>query len=522
MQENSAGEERSQEGANPISPKQKSESIFSDRRFPGAPTGAPMQEEPAGKSRKKGGFQRVVLPTIILLGAIAVIAWVTQYLPSWRSSPTKLPPSKTTPAVYFYNPVAVKPKEKEEPFQLGFQKITTDAQMLRMLWDYQDPKYILEFEKRDHGHYDFFFVNESDRPAELGLNKQNCTCNDVRVSVLPADKAKRYVEEQHERKEWTAPVGTTDQEALEWTKLEKDSDTIINVPPKEGGVLRLSWKGNDVKNQKLNLNVQMWFQPQGKPGERRYIDAAVFGDLVPAVRFYPTRLQFGNLPVGKESVEREFWSWSSTRDDFNLAPAEGKNYPCIQCQVTRLSKSDFATLRDSLSDSVNTRVRCAYKVTVTVAEKKDGKQLDMGILHQEVPIDVILDGEVNRIAPPTVVALVPSDVHVGAKKHSSISLGTFSSQNGIRNQVFPLFTNKDITLEYVRSTPAAISASLSKKQQSGNQTVWELKLSVFGGGLISGPLEKAFVLLRVNRPGEASRQVRIPVEGTAESSKSPF
>jgi hypothetical protein len=99
------------------------ESFFAARKFPGAPEPTPVAPAPTVRARGNT-FQRVILPLVIFIGAIGVIAWGSQYLPSWVGDTT--PNSVTTdkPAIVFYQAQLGKPTLPDSPGKLDFQQVS--------------------------------------------------------------------------------------------------------------------------------------------------------------------------------------------------------------------------------------------------------------------------------------------------------------------------------------------------------------------------------------------------------------
>jgi hypothetical protein len=69
--------------------------------------------------------------------------------------------------------------------------------------------------------------------------------------------------------------------------------------------------------------------------------------------------------------------------------------------------------------------------------------------------------------------------------------------------------------------PKAFEVKLKEKGSAGDETEWELTITVPRNAVLSGALpSNHYVTVESERPNSAPRQMRIPISGTATSS--PF
>src|ERR1700687_2396271 len=128
-------------------------SLFAD-----PPMSVPIQRiaAPSIAPAKSSSVKRVVLPVAILLIAVAVIAWVTQFLPGR----------------------VIKPPEGK-----GNEKPVLSFASERAIWE-NDTDYTKEFEFGTNGSYDFVFSNITDGAADIGVFETSCTCSRVEICLL--------------------------------------------------------------------------------------------------------------------------------------------------------------------------------------------------------------------------------------------------------------------------------------------------------------------------------------------------
>lgn len=502
--------------------ERKHESLFAVHKFPGEADAAPPSPSVATQSQT---FRRVVLPLAAFIGLIVVMTWVSQYLPSWRAPDAKSPTTATgKTTIIFYQVVPLSdPKSPDEP-TIELARADKYAHV-PALWEPRFKDYVVEFEADNTGFYDYVFVNETDQPADMGLERQSCACSKIQICLLPAAKAKDHARKKHQQAIWNKLPAEAEEAGYDWKELPVDTALGVTVAPGQGGLLRLTWNGDRVKERK-DLDFTVWTQPQGQDRERRpyILTAAVVP--VPPVQFLPAKLlDMGDIVAGG-SAEREFWCWSSTRHaGFDIDFPDNPLNPCIQCKAEPLSKAECATLTARLMASdTRSRAWSGYKVLVTVKEKAGTKQLDMGLLFKQVAMNARLGSLMEPVATPYLRAVVAGDVRVGNSKAIALDLETFSAKAGVTNRKFKLFTEKGVKLKYLSAQPAQLDARLKELGDQGadkKETGWEVTLTV-PGNTFNGPLENTFLLFESTPAAGATRQIRIPLTGTAKTNTGPF
>jgi hypothetical protein len=440
-----------------------------------------------------------VLPVLIFVIAIGVITWFVQDLPGRANKRT----------------VNIPKGPRTNPLQF---------EVKQAIWDPKDQNYVAEFEYRAKGHYDFPFRNTTDSPAELCLYRKSCTCSRVEYALKPTDS-------------WQ-PLPETP---------EEEGKGVVVVPARAEGVVRLLWEGRKQEGERLNLTADLWVQPQGKPGERSY-DTKLAANIsfVPPVRHFPEMNPEVVLLTTRDVAQREFFLWSATRDKVEVTIREKQPDPCLTCEVTPLSADDGQRLRQDLLKEVadltpeqlhqllkgiagltpeqllqrylarfqiSTRVRTAFRVTVTVHEQKDGKQIDLGPFRRRLYLCVA--GEAREYLGPTVQGAVRGEVLVGAPEdQGKVDLKSFTAADGARKKVL-LWTDRGVDLEKESHHPAFLQVKLEKdeKNATDSRMAWWLTV-VVPAGAHAGPLppESAVVLHTRTTP---PRRVHVPVVGNA-------
>src|SRR5439155_22305834 len=133
-------------------------------------------------------MSRYVLPSILFVLIVGAIAWITQFMPNWRSAGT----STTV--------------ESSEKAVIAFP-------LTKAKWDKNDEDYALELETGAEGHFDFPFENTTDQLAEMGLRRTSCDCTSLEVTIVSESEWQSYAKEINDNP-LTAKAG-----AWTWQKI---------------------------------------------------------------------------------------------------------------------------------------------------------------------------------------------------------------------------------------------------------------------------------------------------------------
>src|SRR5207244_2204189 len=158
------------------------------------------------------------------------------------------------------------------------------------------------------------------------------------------------------------------------------------VKPDEGGVVRVSWVATKA-GPEFRLRPKIVVRREGDPVLYE-VEVSVPVVVRAPIRFDADRLRVGVLSPGK-TIKKEFDAGSAARAkvDFKLVSSD----PLFNIVVTRLEKEELdAKKKDLRARKLAIGVLCAFKVTVTIHESKEGKFLDQGSFYRKFP--VALDG----------------------------------------------------------------------------------------------------------------------------------
>jgi hypothetical protein len=461
------------------------------------PTGSkPPSKNPAPRSVLTAAFVSTLVLVVLMVG---FMAWVIQYLPS-RGKNVSVPPPPPQGKILlaFERPDAL---WRNKP---AVQKKDAGPD------DMEDPfKYV---ENGTSGHYDFPFKNKSEQKIEILSFVTTCDCTSVKACLLPAEEWERVNKEQD------ANPGKPLAYAKEPTWLELPNKPVgepaknpsLVVGPGEGGVVRVEWVAN-----KPDLTVQPALAGRAAGDPVLYQRLRVPVLMRPAIQFDPPRVNAGVLTAGK-TTNAVFDVWSSTREklDFKLPSAD----PLFEFKVQKLEEDEFAAkAKDLAARKIAPRVLCAYRVSVTVHETKDGKHLDQGSFYRKFPF--ALEDKVDPNAPlwgPEIVGRVDGDIQVGGQDDQRrILFKSFNVKTRASKEV-QLATDAGVQLKTYEGhpdQPSWIKVNLTREQASSNRVTWQLEVIVEPNTIGARSFDEPDAVVLQIVGTDPPRFVRIPIEG---------
>jgi len=453
-------------------------------------------DAPAPKSSNRYLFALALL--ILIIGGLA---WLTQQMPNWR---TRIPKP---------GPEAAKEKA---PVVCRFP-------VTRAVWHPEWKNYAREYEKGQHGHYDFPFENPSDQEGEIGLFQVNCACSSILATLTPAASWDRWTELRK-----TEPAVDLPAEAASWVGLIREEDTSktpsaaqptqtsLTLPPRCKGVIRLTWDGKGSPGEFQRLLPRLWAQPKGNTKERLFLELEVIARIAGPVQFHPHRIELGDIGVGDSAVGNTIYVWSATRKDPKIEFTDIP--PLFQVSKRALDAKEIKALQERIleEEKYTSDILFAWALTPKVFERRevDGKihLHDLGPFSH--PIGVTVDDEPLDNGPH-VTGVVRSDIVIGEERdRGRVDLGTFDPARGSGRKVI-LWSDAKAKLTYERHDPTELNIKLTHldKESTDRRNKWLLEVSVPPDALVGPFPEKSAVYLRLQ--GTPTRLIRVPVVGTA-------
>lgn len=453
--------------------EKKTLDFLATRPLPSGPAEPPPIARP-------GQTFRYVLPAAIFVVVVGTIAWVTQFMPTWRTKAETV--------------VAPTPKSSS----------VIKFAITKAIWDKEDEEYALEQEKGTEGHFDFPFENVASEPGEVGLQRTSCDCTHLEVCLVSDAEWEPYRQELVKNPQ-TAKAGN-----WTWHKLASNESRGFEVPGRAKGFIRVGWHGRKDSGSRLRLSIDVWHQPGGNARYRSFENLVVPIVIAAPMMYKPARANIGNLGP-RDSAVADFTLWSATREspDFKLNDSAD---PLFRQEATPFTKEECADLEKQFrKGGENTRVRSAFHLKVTVHEQAAGKQLDQGpFIHT---LSYLLDGD--RITGPIIQGSVKGEIVVGnAEDRGKVDLKIFRGKEGATREI-ALWTDDKMVLQPESQSPPTLQVKLTKAEASGKRTKWRLEVTVPPGTHFGPFTEENVIILRTQ--SDPPRFIRIPLVGSGGS-----
>ncbi len=389
-----------------------------------------------------------------------------------------------------------------------------------------------EEEVNTEGHHDFWFTNDKDAPVEVFLTKVSCgRCVSMQVALAPRDtQAAEAVAAVGMAS--AGPLSPAPQAAAQvrvpgpdvsWVKLEAEEFRPgahgFTVPPKSAGWLRLVWNSEEQSQKMLSADLRTT-SPAGSAPPFHLQVIAVFSD---PIRVGPDKKEIAVPPlVVGEGKERVAWFtvYSSTRTRFTLDPEpearQKERHRFVTCgKPVPVDPKDFPELEKEYKHAVLS----AYRVPVTVREKVDGREHDLGPFHTTVALKTdATDEDVGLTVTGSVRGIVTVLAGEGEADQDRIWLGAFPRSIGVSKTV-TVEAPADVDVA-VDTVPAFLTAQLTPNQEKSRdgKKRWSLTVNV-AANAVTGQFGRAEEAARGDTSSiylkAQGRRVRIPVGGTA-------
>lgn len=445
-------------------------------------------------------FMQVGVPVIVLMGVVAVVAFMTQHT-AHQPLPTI---GDDTPA----------PLEGE-PITFAEGEINIDNKPV-------------EVEYHSHPHRDYWFYTTQERDAMVALWYKSCGCADVDIGTF--DLGQTEYEAIASNPTPAALCRLLD--AVSFKKMKEvkhnESDTILATKPGRKPwpyILRINWevkkspaeaKDKQLIHVELNATLRDSLAPVKYSRDIEYV-------IVPATGFWPGNVDLGDIGPGGLGA-RDCIIWSPTRDRLSFtarvtAAHDGKeSEPCAEISdPVKLTPEEMAALPRTMGhEMLKIQPKSAYKFRVTLHERRGDTQLEMGPLTRRLVVKFITPaGEENlNSVSPSVSALVRGEVSVlNGDDVGRVNLGTFKFDRARTVDVKLGSPDPKLELEIENISNDKLHVSfVGAPTNIDGRREWTMRVELEANAGI-GPFG-ANVMLRVkNNPG---RRLRIPVSGSAE------
>src|SRR5262249_38681293 len=132
----------------------------------------------------------------------------------------------------------------------------------------------------------------------------------------------------------------------------------------------------------------------------------------------------------------------------------------------------------------HTRFRDAYRVKLTVYERREGRQLDLGPLSRRIVLNPGTPTEMSV----NITGMVRGEIRVGdASDKDRVDLGSFRNDHAHDKTVVISSLEQGLKLGVDSKTPEQLQVQLQEQPPDGGPRRWKLTVSAPAGAL-SGPL----------------------------------
>ena len=269
----------------------------------------------------------------------------------------------------------------------------------------------------------------------------------------------------------------TEDAAWKWQPLLEGENHELMVPPGAHGLLRMSWESRARPTLPSTSAPTCRCAPPPASRDFGVVRPRVFGAGL-AGEAGPGRRR--RARAARDHQGRVHGVVRHVRDSARFTVKEPSDDPLFKIDVQPLTDAECASLQSKLRrDKTNTRVRCAFHVTVQVHEQdeKGMRQLDQGPLFR--PLEIVMDDAAGEMPYLLVQGIVRGDWVVGGvEDQGKVKLKSFRAGDGTKKSV-AVWTDHKTELAVDHHTPSGIEVKVRESPKestptraSGSWTSW--------------------------------------------------
>lgn len=396
-------------------------------------------------------------------------------------------------------------------------------------------------EQFNPGYQDYWFINPHGSPIRFGLEGKKCTCTGVQVFVVPMDhpwwKGEGVVfvkdgkpEIEEIQKQWKSPAVTGLMKNLEgvelMTRVESAAQPSIEVAPGQAGFVRMGWKNE--KLQRDVMSATLWI---GRPENRESLRIEAAIHTHPVLYTLEDFIDLGTLnATDRTQAESRITIVLPTRESLPLKATILNPSPrekVVLGSAVPITGERLGTMRKEM----RIPVKAAYTIPIRATWKTEGEQYpEIGPFIKRIEVNTDEPGvnaQAQRSSPIRLVGKVEGDIEVvGTNERGNVMLNRFERQEGAKAEAALESKEPGLVIKVDRErTSPFLEAEIDKSpRKAGDRFRWRLLVKV-GPGKVSGEFPRGLdpnpayrdSAVYVTIGGQASRTVRIPVEGRADN-----
>jgi len=391
----------------------------------------------------------------------------------------------------------------------------------------------LENEYKMGGKQDYLFAHEGLLPLKIGLDSKNCTCTSVLFFEIPTEWLKNNstndamgkinllkIEEALAK----ADVKATLEKQVTPVALEQNEQPVLN-----GGTvgwIRLQWKTEKMGPNRLTAN--MWMGKKGGGNESR-LEALV--NVQPALFVNPVEIALDVLSPLVSEKKVAFKCYSSTRKSFDFIVKMTRPRPDETIIIGKPVPLTNEELKNDEKQFGGAPLLCGYMVPITASYTVPGGKdlMELGPFSRQIEFIIIKNNQKDLESDTRVEAKISGKVEgefriLDAEQRGRLSMGVFQRGLGAKKELKIETDLQGIALELdISKTTTYLKVKLVPgwpQDVSGRRT-WKYSIEI-APNTVSGPFPRDDEFFRdssfyLKSQGNASRSIRVPVEGRADN-----
>ena len=396
-------------------------------------------------------------------------------------------------------------------------------------------------EQFNPGFQDFWFINPHASPVRFGLEGKKCTCTGVQVFVVPKEhpwwkgEGSAFVKDglpqvDELQKQSKSPLLTGLMKNLEGVellgRLESSLPPAIDLAPGQAGFVRMGWKNEKV--QRDVMSATLWI---GTSENRDHIRLEAAIQTHPVLYMLDDFIDLGTL----NATDR-----SQATGKLTIVLPTREKLP-LKAEILNASDRERIALGEAtpitgeglgnLRKEVRVPVKAAFTIPIKATWKAPGEEYpEIGPFIKRIEVTTDEPGvnaQAQRSSPVRLFGKVEGDIEViGTNQRGHVLLNRFERQEGSKAEAALESKEPGLVLKIDRQRTAPfLDAEIDKSpKRSGDRFRWRLLVKV-GPGKVSGEFPRGLdpnpayrdSAVYVTIDGQASRTVRIPVEGRADN-----
>jgi hypothetical protein len=365
-------------------------------------------------------------------------------------------------------------------------------------------------------------------PVNIILKYKSCTCTDLQIGLPAMDGQRDWLKSA----QIDGVAGLAGGSGLafaaglaamasrvEFSDLKVGDASAISFPAAEAGMprlgmIRMNWRAKKLGQDTLTADVLT--QEPGGPASARNFQLPFL--TVHPVIVRPETLEFGELTEGKSKTV-DCLIFSSTRTQFSPVvqlvgpnPADSAD-PCVEIGSPEpLTPAECSQISNT-PDREGKKQRCVsgFRVKVTLRERVNGRQMDLGPINRRLHIIGEPGAEPIKVG---MSAVIRGDIRlIGGDERDRIAMGIFRVDRGAEKSVTLVTNRTDLELKTESIDPDSLGMELEPMPASGGTKQWKLTVRVPANRAAGEIQPGSAVILQVQ--STPPRRIRIPITGTA-------